>query len=161
CIKLNLTDFQQTISGEVHGSISDAVVAALSAEPETIHELELALARFAKPLDGWSLFAPLRAGADFEPYDAGIMIVDLAARVVMIDSTCSTPPKPIIGQFFANDDTEQAKVLGFDPGDPDQVKEADKEEERSSFLDDLPQTYGIRYHDGENLTDVELLYHLP
>src|ERR1700692_3579653 len=90
-IRLNLTDQDQTISGEVHGSIGDAVIAALSAEPETIHELELALARFVKPVGKYSSIASLHAGEDFEPYDAGIVIVDLAARVVAVDSTYNEP----------------------------------------------------------------------
>jgi hypothetical protein len=44
-VKLNLVDARQTLVGTVHGSIADACVAALSAEPETIAELEAALAR--------------------------------------------------------------------------------------------------------------------
>ena len=48
-IKLNLTDSQRIIHGTIHGSIADTTVAALSAEPETIAELEAALARYIKP----------------------------------------------------------------------------------------------------------------
>src|SRR6266850_2359638 len=93
CIKLNLIDFTRTVSGEVHGSIGDAVIAALSAEPETIDELGSACARFIKPTDGWSFLTSLHPGEDFEPYDAGIVIVDLASRIVMLDSTYSAPQR--------------------------------------------------------------------
>src|SRR6185312_1613325 len=95
CVRLNLIDFNETVSGEVHGGVADSVIAALSAEPETIAELDLAVARFIKRDETSSLLKWLHAGEDFEPYDAGIVIVDLAARIVMIDSTYSAPPEPM------------------------------------------------------------------
>ena len=55
-VRLNITDQNQTINGEDHGFLSDALVAALAAEPETVEELELALARFIKPESDVSLF---------------------------------------------------------------------------------------------------------
>ena len=45
-IKLNLIDAQQILCGTIHGSMGDACVAALSAEPESIAELEAALKRY-------------------------------------------------------------------------------------------------------------------
>ena len=56
-VKLNLTDAQHTISGTIHGSVADACIAALSAEPETIAELEAALSRYQKPSEDISSFA--------------------------------------------------------------------------------------------------------
>src|SRR5687768_18026809 len=92
-IKLNLTDAQRTISGSIHGSVADACVAALSAEPETITELEAALARYQKPSGDLSPFGWFRksTGIDNEPWDAGIVIIDLAARIVAFESTYSRP----------------------------------------------------------------------
>jgi hypothetical protein len=92
-IKLNLIDSQTILCGTIHGSIGDACVAALSAEPETIPELEAALARFIKPDEDQSAFAFLRSNSsiDERPYDAGILIIDLAARIVACDSTYSRP----------------------------------------------------------------------
>jgi hypothetical protein len=92
-IKLNLTDAQQTLHGTIHGSIADACVAALSAEPETISELEAALARFINPVDDSSPFAWFRKAGeiDKQPWDAGIAIIDLAARIVASNSTYSQP----------------------------------------------------------------------
>jgi hypothetical protein len=92
-IKLNLVDSQNTLSGTIHASIGDFCVAALAAEPETLSDLELALTRFQKePIDIRSRLSH-RNGlmVDFEPYDAGLMIVDLAARIVVCDSTYSQP----------------------------------------------------------------------
>ncbi|MGI8898475.1 MAG: hypothetical protein ACR2IB_08790 [Pyrinomonadaceae bacterium] len=90
-IKLNLTDAQHTISGPIHGSVADACVAALSAEPETISELEAALARYNKPAGDISPFGWFRKDAeiDKESWDAGIVIIDLAARIVASESTYS------------------------------------------------------------------------
>ena len=90
-IRLNLIDSNLTLTGTIHGSIGDACVAALSAEPETINELQAALERFRKdPPDFASLFQT-RAEPDTRPYDAGIMIIDLASRTVACDSTYSLP----------------------------------------------------------------------
>jgi len=92
-IKLNLTDAQQTINGTTHGSIGDACVAALSAEPETITELEIALERYLKPARYPSLFGSFRTGSeiDIKPWDAGIIVIDLAARIVASESSYSHP----------------------------------------------------------------------
>lgn len=90
-IRLNIIDQTQTISGEVHGSVGDAVVAALAAEPETVDELALALARFVKPQSDQSPFHWFQEGENLAPYDAGILVVDLAARIVAVDSTYSLP----------------------------------------------------------------------
>ena len=60
-VKLNLVDAEQTLVGTVHGSIADACVAALSAEPETIAELEAALARYVKPVDQFEVFGSFRS----------------------------------------------------------------------------------------------------
>ena len=78
-IRLNISDAERAINGEVHGCFADAVMAALTAEPETIDELGLALARFIKPLSDLSPFAWLQKGESFEPYDAGVVVIDLAA----------------------------------------------------------------------------------
>jgi hypothetical protein len=92
-VKLNLVDAEQTLVGTVHGSIVDACVAALSAEPETIAELEAALARYAKPVDQFGAFRSFRSGAeiDTEPWDAGVVIIDLEVRVVAAASSYSQP----------------------------------------------------------------------
>ena len=92
-IKLNLIDSQQILQGTIHGSIGDACVAALSTEPETITELEAALARYLKPLDGQSTILWLRTATciDERPWDAGIVVIDLAARIVASESTYSQP----------------------------------------------------------------------
>jgi len=136
-VKLNLVDAKRVLHGTIHGSVADACVAALSAEPETIEELEAALARYIKPGDTngyftWfsSIHCPtnfrlssaesepihdFRAALDTEPWDAGIVVIDLAARIVACESTYSQPGPE--GEVF--------------------------------------------YHDGHALTEIPILYRLP
>ena len=110
-LKLNLVDAEQVCHGTIHGSVADYCVAALSAEPETVAELNAALARYIKPRDANGYFnwfnstpcpakssigeseacADLRAALDAEPWDAGIVVIDLAARIVATESTHSQP----------------------------------------------------------------------
>ena len=90
-VRLNILDRIGTINGTVHGSVADAIVAALSAEPETIAELETALGRFIKPLDDQKPFSLFHGYANEQAWDAGIVIVDLAARIVAAASSYSAP----------------------------------------------------------------------
>jgi hypothetical protein len=121
-VKLNLVDAERVLQGTIHGSIADACVAALSAEPEIIGELEAALARYIKPNDS-SHFASFRSidcsinggsssagdetirsyrtALDLEPWDAGIVVIDLAARIVASESTYSQPGPE--GEVFYHD----------------------------------------------------------
>lgn len=92
-IKLYLLDSHTCISATVHGSVGDALVAALSAEPDTVDELEFALSRFQKctSIPASTLCRSNRCEIDETPYDAGILIIDLAARIVSCESTYSLP----------------------------------------------------------------------
>jgi hypothetical protein len=125
-VKLNLVDAERVLHGTIHGSLVDACVAALSAEPETIAELEDALARYHKPRNADGYFSwfystqcptncltslnsssdksearNIRDAVDAEPWDAGIVVVDLAARIVAIDSLYSQPGPE--GEVFYHD----------------------------------------------------------
>jgi hypothetical protein len=90
-VRLNIIAIEHAIHGTIHGSVADALVAALSAEPETIAELEAALQRFIKPIDDSRPFASFHAGANEVAWDAGIVIVDMAARIVAAESSYSAP----------------------------------------------------------------------
>lgn len=89
-IRLNIIEAERAINGVVHSSFADALVASLAVEPLTIAELETALARFIKPVSERS---PLkcRVGECFEAYDAGVAVINLAGRVVAVDSSYSSP----------------------------------------------------------------------
>ena len=92
-IKINLLDSQSIVIGTVHGSVGDRLVAALSAEPETIDELQAAFKRFEKSerIPASSFYRYKRREIDEEPWDAGILVIDLAARMVFCNSTYSLP----------------------------------------------------------------------
>ena len=92
-VKLNLISPQTILSGTIHGSVVDSCIAALSADPETIAELVSVLERYIKPRDDLSPFAWFhqRSSIDEQPYDAGIVIIDLAARIIAAESTYSHP----------------------------------------------------------------------
>ena len=61
------------------------------ADPVTLEELEAAFARFARPIRGCRLLANLSQGLCDEPYDAGLVVIDLAAALIVVDSTYSSP----------------------------------------------------------------------
>lgn len=87
-IAMTVIDARGAVHGTPHGSFTDRAVAALAAEPETIAEFEMALRRFPDgdrnhPLAGWQV------GICEEPYDAGICMIDLPARIVFLESTYS------------------------------------------------------------------------
>ncbi|MEK6320445.1 MAG: hypothetical protein AABN33_02050 [Acidobacteriota bacterium] len=107
-VRLNIIASNDAIHGTTHGSVAGAVVAALSAEPETIAELEAALQRFIKPVDDHRPFASFHAGANEEAWDAGIVIVDLAARIVAAESSYSSPRAQ--GEIQYHDGTQATDV---------------------------------------------------
>ena len=90
-VRFVLREQDRDWSGTIHGSCADRAIAALSADPFTREELELATTRFSKPVPGSPFFMNLRPGLHDEPYDAGLVIVDLVARLVVVDSTYSSP----------------------------------------------------------------------
>ena len=80
-LHVTVIDEQQAIWGAAHGSVAKRMVASLSEEPATIEELKTALARFEKPRDV-SVFDLFYKGTCEEPYDAGVLIIDLTYRAV-------------------------------------------------------------------------------
>ena len=80
-VRLNIIDARGGVNGIVHCGLAEGAIAALSAEPETIAELEGAIERFIRRRDdkggAFNLFRP---GEDFDPWDQGTVIIDLAAR---------------------------------------------------------------------------------
>lgn len=138
-VKLNLVDAERVLHGTIHGSVADRCVAALSAEPETIGELEATLNRYIKPPDScrhfaWFCSMPFlstldsssdgserscnyRPELDTVPWDAGIVVIDLAARIVAIESTYSQPGPE--GEVFYHDGhaSTDVPILYRVPGD--------------------------------------------
>ncbi|HUG70920.1 MAG TPA: hypothetical protein VMM76_24440 [Pirellulaceae bacterium] len=92
-VRLVVCEAQCHWSGTVHASWADRAIAALSADPVTLEELEAAFARFAMPSAESRSLANLSRGFCDEPYDAGVVVIDLAARLVAVESTYSFPSR--------------------------------------------------------------------
>ncbi len=109
-VKLNLIDSQSILTGTIHGSVTDSCIAALTAEPETIAELEAALGRYIRPQEGMSEFASFHHASeiDSEPWDAGLVIIDLSARIVAAESSYSQPQPQ--GEVCYHDGTKLTDV---------------------------------------------------
>jgi hypothetical protein len=89
-VKVVLRDATRDISATRHAAFVDRIIAALSADPETLAELDAAIERF-EARNGHSDLRHFSPGIDDEPYDAGIVVIDLAARLVVCESTYSMP----------------------------------------------------------------------
>jgi hypothetical protein len=98
-VRLVVREAGRDWSGTIHGSCADRAVAALSADPVTLEELEVATARFARATPNDRFFANLRPGLRDEPHEASLVVVDLVARLVVADSTYSSPGKEGIVEY--------------------------------------------------------------
>src|SRR5262245_6097657 len=63
--------------------MADVVLAGLTAEPETLEELEEAMTRYDKPIIKSGFLKHLDAGVNETPWDAGALIIDLPARLIV------------------------------------------------------------------------------
>src|SRR5688572_20522186 len=91
CVRFNISDRYATIHGDLHGPFTDALVAALASEPETISEFESALQRSIKTESDWSLLHCFKKYENLEPFDAGIVAIDLPSRTVGFETTYTLP----------------------------------------------------------------------
>jgi hypothetical protein len=101
-VRLVIREAGRDRSGTIHASCADRAVAALGADPVTMEELELATERFARPIPKGRFFANLSPGLCAEPHDAGLVVIGLVARLVVVDSTDSSPgPVGIVGSRWS------------------------------------------------------------
>jgi hypothetical protein len=107
-VRFNISDRDGTTHGDLHGSITDTLIATLASEPETIPEFEFALERYIKSESDWPLLHGFRKHENLEPYDAGIVAIDLPGRTVGYETTYSIPCREgdirISGQFGDEDE---------------------------------------------------------
>jgi len=90
-VKLVIRDANEDRSGTVHGSVAEWFIAALSADPFSLTEMDAAIDRFALELPARGHFPYFRHAVDADPWDAGLVVIDMAARLVVIDSSYSSP----------------------------------------------------------------------
>ena len=96
--KLVVRDDARDASLICHGSDAHRVVAALSADPMMIEELDVALQRFMAVDPGGGFFHGANNCVDDEPWDSGLVVIDLDARLIVVDSTYFTTKHT--GQVF-------------------------------------------------------------
>jgi hypothetical protein len=89
-IRLVIRDAARDINGIPESGFVEAVVAALSAEPETIAELETAIERFQKPRES-AFFDSFDSGINMDPGDEGLVIIDLAGRLLAHEASAFEP----------------------------------------------------------------------
>ena len=86
-VMLNIVDAARTIHGKATDILTDIVIASLTAEPETLAELEAACRRWIKPDADPRPLSNFREGLDEEPWDAGLVVIDLPSRLIVSDSS--------------------------------------------------------------------------
>lgn len=109
---LVLRDAQRTLQARVGSTFAQAVVAALSADPDSLDELELALGRYAKPPADRRLFADFAESAAGPPAHGNLLLIDLPARLVVSRGRHFTPQAVGEVTYLEHDDSREV-VLGF------------------------------------------------
>lgn len=89
-VKLVIRVANEDRSGIVHGSVAEWFIAALSADPVSLTELDAAVDRFALESPPRGHLLNFRHVVDAQPWDAGLVLIDLAARLLVIDSSYSS-----------------------------------------------------------------------
>jgi hypothetical protein len=84
-LKMIVADDQHYLSGEPHGSCAEWVYAACSRNPKSLEELERLLPEFGADTNLRSLFG--YGSLELEPFDAGLIIVDLAKKWIYAEDS--------------------------------------------------------------------------
>ena len=89
-VRLLIRELDRDWSGIVNAIRAETAVAALSANPVTLGELDIAVLRFVKPTAKQRYLAALSEGFCENPHDAGLVIIDLIARLIVVDTALFT-----------------------------------------------------------------------
>lgn len=82
-VMVTLRDAERAVYDTLPTQLADVVLAALSAEPETLAELEAAIARYDQPVQREGFLQHMQAGLNESLWDAGLLLIDLPARLVV------------------------------------------------------------------------------
>src|SRR5262245_42608751 len=82
-VRVTIIDAERAVHGTMPTRLADVVLAALTAEPETLEELETAIARYDQPVSRQGWLKHLQTCVNETPWDAGVMIIDLPARLIV------------------------------------------------------------------------------
>lgn len=106
-VRFNISDSERSIHGDLHGSLTDPLIASLTAEPETVDEFESALRRYIQSESDWPTLHGFRPWEYLEPYDAGLVAIDLAGRTIGYETSYTLPSAEgsvRVPNEFADDD---------------------------------------------------------
>jgi len=81
-VMVTIIDERRALHDTMPAGLANVVLAALTAEPETLEELEAAVARYDRPVLRTGFLGHFKEGVNEEPYDAGVMIIDLPGRFI-------------------------------------------------------------------------------
>ncbi|MGH9940360.1 MAG: hypothetical protein ACREAM_29310, partial [Blastocatellia bacterium] len=82
-VMVTIIDADRVLHDTMPVSFADVVLAALTAEPETLEELQAAIERYDKPIIRHGFLEHLKTGVNETPWDAGVVIIDLPARLIV------------------------------------------------------------------------------
>lgn len=103
-IKLNLIDTQRVWCGDVDSEFAHRCIAALSAEPETVEELEKALQRFQATQTKFFESPASQSPTNANSVKPDLLIIDLSSRVVASNYEQPNAEGQVL--YFDDDDSE-------------------------------------------------------
>ena len=110
-LRMIVADDQNYVSGEPHGSEAMRVFAACSRNPKSLAELQQLLPEFDGEKDS-RVFSSWRHGIDLEPFDAGLIIVDLAKKWIYAEDSYFGAHRR--GSYQTRDDENRTIAYEFD-----------------------------------------------
>jgi hypothetical protein len=81
-VMVTIIDARRALHDTMPAGLANVMLAALTAEPETLEELEAAVARYDRPVLRTGFLDQINEGVNEEPYDAGVMIIGLPGRFI-------------------------------------------------------------------------------
>jgi hypothetical protein len=85
-VMMTIIDADRALNGILPEWRADIVLAALVSEPETLEELEDAIVRYDSSVISRGFLGDLNTGVNETPWDAGVLIVDLPARLIAFET---------------------------------------------------------------------------
>ena len=110
-VRMIVADDQNYVSGEPHGSDAVRVYAACSRNPKSLAALERLLPEFDCDNDGRA-FSSWNDGIELEPFDAGLIIVDLAKKWIYAEDSYFGAHRR--GSYQTRDDEGRTIAYEFD-----------------------------------------------
>jgi hypothetical protein len=92
-LMLTIKDAQRAIFQTVHLSVVDVFVAALADDPDTIEELEIAAALYSATGGREKISDRFYSGVGKAPWDAGMLVVDMEARIIACEAEGYRPQR--------------------------------------------------------------------